>query len=690
MIFAVLTEKRVSSVLLVCSLVAVCALAGCATDPSKYKAEADEKVYGIIEQKWTDDLPGPANYRISDVTPGPNDIKIERVVPSDGVLTLPQAVAMATAHNRQYQLEKEALYVMALDLRLARHEFEAYIFGGGSVGYTKLRGKEGVHIATGTPDVGQLTGNPDRIDAVGFNISDIDVDPDGTITIRDVDIDTVVDDADRIDFGADMLESHGGAGAGIGFSQLLATGARISGNIAINWVRILTGDLDGGLVTSVLGAAITQPLLRGSDRRVVLENLTQAERDTLYQIRTFNRFRKTFVISIISQYYWVLKQLDMARNAEENYHRLLGIEQKLEHLTSAGKLPRNELQQAHQDTLSALDTYIKAQKLYKQALDEFKLQLSLPTNSQLQLDENELAVLAAAEMDAPDFSEDEALESALNERLDLANSADAISDAEHKILVAADNLRPELNLLTTASVPLRQLSTSEARTLRDVFAGSLQLDLNLDKELEKNVYRKSLITLDQQKRTYEETTDIVVLQVRQAYRDLLEAAQSYRIQSESLQLAQKRFNDTTLLMQYGRASGRRVLDAQKDLFRSQNAATEALVNYTIATLNFYRDTGVLQVRPDGMWQRPKGVEEETEPDVLEITEDLFRPETEGRQLDTEEFIDRWMTKTEIKTDNQSDQSAPLYRDAEEYIDQWMKKSTPGKLGPISHQLGTGR
>lgn len=55
-------------------------------------------------------------------------------------------------------------------------------------------------------------------------------------------------------------------------------------------------------------------------------------------------------------------------------------------------------------------------------------------------------------------------------------------------------------------------------------------------------------------------------------------------------------------MQYGRASSRRVLNAQNDLFDAQNAATEALVNYTVATLNFYRDTGVLRVRPDGMWQ----------------------------------------------------------------------------------------
>ena len=55
-------------------------------------------------------------------------------------------------------------------------------------------------------------------------------------------------------------------------------------------------------------------------------------------------------------------------------------------------------------------------------------------------------------------------------------------------------------------------------------------------------------------------------------------------------------------MQYARASSRRVLDAQNALFDAQNEAADALVDYAIATLNFYRDTGVLQVRPDGMWE----------------------------------------------------------------------------------------
>ena len=120
---------------------------------------------------------------------------------------------------------------------------------------------------------------------------------------------------------------------------------------------------------------------------------------------------------------------------------------------------------------------------------------------------------------------------------------------------------------------------------------------------EQHVYHKALITLNQRQQEYDRAADIVRLQVRQAHRDLTEAAERHRVQLEGLKLAEKRFKKTYLLLQYSRASSRRVLSAQNDLFDAQNATTQALVDYTIATLKFYRDTEVLQVRPDGMWER---------------------------------------------------------------------------------------
>jgi outer membrane protein TolC len=514
----------------------LCSVWGCA--PHDYKADADEQVYRIIDRKWQEEFGPKANYKVSDAAPSPNDIQIEKVVPVSGVLTLPQAVALATAHNRDYQAQKELLYTMALDLRLTRHQFETQYLGGMSGGY-----------------------------------------------------------------GADWNDSAVGLETNLGFNRLLAAGTMISAKVSAAYVDVLTGNMRTGLA-SVLTATVTQPLLRGSDPAVVLENLTQAERDMLYQLRSFGRFRKTFVVLVITQYYEVLKLRDLVKNAETHYAALAWLSERVEKLTHAGRLPTFELDSVRQELLQARDTYVQAQKRYEQLFDQFKIVLGLPPKTEFRLDEGVLEPLKATEMTYPDFGETDALQTALARRLDLANSADVVADAQRQVYVAADALRAEMNLVGSADVVSGQRGNRRTtRAVTEDYLLDLDLNLPLDRVAEQNVYRKALLTLNQRKREYERASDTITMEVRQAFRDMKEGAERYRLQSEAFKVAQERFRKTYLLMQYGRASSRRVLDAQRDLFDAQNEATEALVNYTVGMLNFYRDTDVLQVRPDGMWEK---------------------------------------------------------------------------------------
>ena len=53
-------------------------------------------------------------------------------------------------------------------------------------------------------------------------------------------------------------------------------------------------------VQSSLPLTFMQPFLRGAGRAVVLENLTQAERTLLYQVRTFAQFRQQFIVDMLT------------------------------------------------------------------------------------------------------------------------------------------------------------------------------------------------------------------------------------------------------------------------------------------------------------------------------------------------------------------------------------------------------
>jgi len=524
-----------------CAAALVIMAGGCSTE--YHKADADKEVYKIIDGKWQEDFGQKVNYTISDVPGSPNDIQIEKGVPPSRTISLAQAAAMATAYNREYQSQKEELYLSALALTLDRHDFATKWFGTFDSTYTRYT-------------------------------DDSTLEKDETL-------------------------KHEGE---LGFEQLLADGAQISASIAYDWLRYLTGDPRASIGT-VLSATLTQPLLRGSGRKVVQEKLTQAERNTLYQIRAFNRYRKTFVVSIVNAYYRVLQQRDTVTNAENNYRRVAESKERLEMLAEAGQKPLFEVDQAEQKVLTARDSFVRAQQSYKQHLDEFKIRLSLPTDANVELDQNELKALEQIGISEPDYMLDTAIETALIRRLDLATSMDRIDDALRKVMVAADGLGPELDLvggLNVGSTP--ETDYSRLQFHYGTYSFGLSADLPFDIKAERNAYRRALIELRRQRRDYEDFTDKVKLEVRQAHRQLEEAAERYRIQKNSLELAEKRVESYSLLLEAGRLTVRDLLDAQDDLLQAQNLVTATLVDHAIANLNFFSDIGVLQVRPDGMWQ----------------------------------------------------------------------------------------
>jgi outer membrane protein TolC len=510
---------------------------GCS--PARYKAQADKEVYQIIDHKWDPNFGQKVNYTVQDVPAGPNDVQVSGAVCS-GVLSLADAVGLATANNREYQRQKEQLYLTTLDLTLARHRFARRWFA--------------------TVDAGYARGEADE----------------------------------AVDAGGDL-----------GFNQALAGGAQVAASIALDWSRFLTGDPRESL-GSILGATITQPLLRGAGRQIAQENLTQAERNVLYQIRSFNRYRQLFAVSIVNDYYRVLQQRDSVTNAQNSYESKVELRKRLEMEAGEGRTARYQVDQAEQSELNAKDSLLRSQQTYERLLDEFKIRLALPTDAEVSLDQNELQSLEEAGITQPVYTLADALDAAFAQRLDLANSIDSVEDAQRKVLVAADHLGAELNLVASAGSGSGDgTEFNRIQFQRGDYGFGVEADLPLDRKAERNAYRETLISLEQQRREYENDLDTVKLEVRQAYRKLQEEAESYVTQRKSLDLARQRVAVSPLLWEAGRANTRDLLESQDALLLAENSLTAALVDHTIAKLNFFRDIGVLQVQPDGMWEEKK-------------------------------------------------------------------------------------
>jgi outer membrane protein TolC len=176
-----------------------------------------------------------------------------------------------------------------------------------------------------------------------------------------------------------------------GFTKNLYAGGQFMAEFANNVVVTFSG-IDQTVAVSNLIATLTQPLLRGAGRWVRLDALTQAERDVLYAVRDFARFRKRFYVNRTTAqtggYLGLLLELQTVRNLEadvksqeQNYR----ITDALYRAQSASLI---QVDQAYTSYLQSRSNLIQAQTTLENSLDTYKINLGLPPRLGVTLDDS--------------------------------------------------------------------------------------------------------------------------------------------------------------------------------------------------------------------------------------------------------------------------------------------------------------
>lgn len=434
-------------------------------------------------------------------------------------------------------------------------------------------------------------------------------------------------------FETDMSGGHPETGsqssAQVGWNRKLKSGVELVSSLAIDLVKLLTLDRESSFGIFA-DTSIAIPLMRGAGRHIVTEDLTQAERDTVYAMYRFERFKRTFAVDITSQYLFVLQQGEEVATNKENYRNLVIAAQRARRMADAGRLPEVEVDQAIQNALRAKDRWYTTILTYERSLDDFKVLLGLPPDALLELDEKELVHLSDIEssgveeetalegltMKTPDrndgnpyeMQENELIKTALDHRLDLRISQGQVFDKQRKVVVASDGLLPDLTILGSGQFGDRRTissadqSNSELRPERGIYSALLTLDLPFERTSERNAFRNSLIELERSIRQMQEMEDQVKLDVRNRLRDLAETWERIKIQTQAVEVAKRRVISTNLFLEAGRAQMRDLLEAQEALVQTKNSLTGAMVDYRVAVLELQRDMGVLAVNHKGIYQ----------------------------------------------------------------------------------------
>lgn len=398
-----------------------------------------------------------------------------------------------------------------------------------------------------------------------------------------------------------------------GFKRALPDGTDIAGRLAMDVVSLLRDDWRSVAFSGDL--TVTVPLMRGAGRDIVLEPLTQAERNLVYAIWTFERYRQTYAVSVANGYYLVLKYAQQLVNAQENARRLSENGRRAEMMFKAGRMQRIQVDQARTDLLGADEGVISMRQSYEAQLDAFKILIGLPPEGHLVLEHGELtrleermAVVAATSVSAiagfPD--EAEACRIALAERQDLFTVRSVLEDTARAVKIAADALRADVALNGGLSMDRMRATGDGKFDGAEVWTGGVRGGFPWDRRKERNAFKKQLIALEQAKRSVEEQEDSVKQAVRNGLRNLVAARATYEIQVESMKVAQLRVDSNNLFLLSGRSSMRDILEAESAILSARNALCAAVIDWRMSDLELRRDMGVLKISEAGMWQEDNG------------------------------------------------------------------------------------
>ncbi|MCJ8328412.1 MAG: TolC family protein [Lentisphaeria bacterium] len=448
------------------------------------------------------------------------------------LIDLDKSLNLAIKNSRNYQQEKENLYLSALTLSDTRHGYKALISHEAS----------SEHKSTDDNDTKSITSSNS-----------------------------------------------------LSLSKLFLSGASLSITLLNDLLTFHKGAGDRS-ATSTLSVSILKPLLRGAGKKIAGESLKQEERNVIYQIRTFSRYQKTFAVDVTSQYYRLVQRKQTIRNEYNNYLNLKKALARSEALAKDRlpefqvDQTRQNLLRAESRYIVALEAYMKELERFKITLGiPISTKISLDEKS---LDQLILKGMDPIEIKGPQVYTI-ALQNRMDMQNEIDKFDDAkrqIKIAKNDLKANID-IFANASLKSNGTTDWDSFSSRNWES-----GYGLKIKLPLDKLKERNNLRREHIDFERQIRSLSLKLDEIKRDLRQRIRRIEQSLTNYHIQKNSVNLAKRRVESATLLVLAGRAETRDLLDAQNALVVAQNALTRNAVDYNLAKLELLRDIGKLELK----------------------------------------------------------------------------------------------
>lgn len=370
------------------------------------------------------------------------------------------------------------------------------------------------------------------------------------------------------------------------------------GEVAAAWVWNATEQLRDSATgrytqASSLVLSASQPLLRGAGM-AAREDLIQAERELVYAARTYEEFRRSFLVSLARDYLSLAQQAAAIASQEQSLRLLQGLQVRTRALLEAGRIAQFEANIAESEVLRTIGTLASQRERYVLALERFKIRLGLPVDAPLAIQESTPA------LPLPEVTPDQATALALDYRLDLQTRRDRLDDARRSVDVAVNGLLPDANL--SGAVTLRtKPGVREGGVVYEfddaIYSAGITVNWPLDRRIERLELREATIRLERAQRSLEEFRDQVVVEARSRVREIDRARYALALAEKSVQINELRAREQEI--KADEVTAQQVVDTANALLQARNARDQARSDLYNAVLDYLLATGQIRVERDG-------------------------------------------------------------------------------------------
>jgi len=361
--------------------------------------------------------------------------------------------------------------------------------------------------------------------------------------------------------------------------------------------------------SSELALSGSLPLLRGAGT-VAQESLIQAERNLIYQARSFEAFRREFLVNIAVDYFDLLLSKAQIKNQENQVAALRRIENGEIARFEAGRIAEFQKNIASNDVLQAIERLAASRESYILALERFRIRLGIAPENLIEISETVISI------PEPEVTLEQATSSALMYRLDLQNRRDQLDDTRRALKNAKNNLLPDLDLNASVGIPTDPAVREGGLLIQPdelSYQAGVTFGLPLDREVERLALRQAAITLQQREREYTKFRDEVAVGVRRAVRNIDVARFQLNLAEQRVEINSRRVRE--LELKAADVSTQTQVDAANNLQASEAARDRALADLRTAILAYLRDSGMLRVARDGTFLPLPGMEPAAPPPV---------------------------------------------------------------------------